>query len=178
MSSIAAIVTETPVPTSIHYAGHTSHYLTGNYRTVHVDIEGRQLHRVVIQQIPMSMNKRERSPWATRHREKRTLEHEIGWAMLASRVRRVAPPRIHMTGAYADECTPQRRRVAITVCKSSRGKPDDPANRDSRAKSILDCLVNLGYLVDDSDTWLDWQGVREEIGHDTAHTIIEIGSAQ
>lgn len=68
-----------------------------------------------------------------------------------------------------------RRSVRVTIHKGLRSrKRDDPANRDSRAKSPLDALVKLGLLQDDDDTHLMWRGVFEGERRVEKSTVIEI----
>lgn len=67
-----------------------------------------------------------------------------------------------------------RRAVSVTIHKSMRSRVrDDPANRDSRAKSVLDAMVATGLLKDDNDRWLEWNGVREGDKRESFETVIE-----
>jgi hypothetical protein len=106
------------------------------------------------------MNERERAHWATKRRELQEITNELGWLANAERIPAA-------TG---------KRWVRITLHKSMRSRvTDDPANRDSRAKSCLDALVKLGLLVDDDDRHLLWLGVHEGDKRATKSTVIEIG---
>jgi hypothetical protein len=71
---------------------------------------------------------------------------------------------------------PVVRRVDITIHKhTSNGQRDDESNLDTRSKSILDGMVGLGWLVDDSPKWLEWGGVVEgERSPDGPQTVITI----
>jgi hypothetical protein len=110
--------------------------------------------------LPASMNERERTHWASKRRELQEITNELGYLALAAKIP-VA------TG---------KRFVRITLHKSLRSRvTDDPANRDSRAKSVLDALVKLGYLQDDSDRYLLWLGVHEGERRKVKATVIEIG---
>ena len=101
---------------------------------------------LTLQRLPLSGNKYARTHWANRARELREITNELGWLANAERIPAA-------TG---------KRWVRITLHKSMRSRvTDDPANRDSRAKNILDACVKLGLLVDDSDQWLEWAGVIE-----------------
>lgn len=94
----------------------------------------------------MSMNQRERTSHWTRHRELVELTTELKYLALEQKIPQATT----------------RRSVKVTIHKTTRSRVrDDPANRDSRAKSILDALTTLGLLVDDNDQWLNWQGVEE-----------------
>lgn len=108
--------------------------------------------------LPMSMNERERVSHWTRRRELQDFTRTI--AALAQ-----------------NAGVPQakgKRRVTLTIVKGKRSRRrDDPANRDSRAKSVLDALVANGLLRDDSDEWLDWPGVVETKA-DVKQTIITL----
>jgi Holliday junction resolvase RusA-like endonuclease len=113
--------------------------------------------------LPASMNERERTSHWIRRRELEEITTELGWQVRQQKIPAA-------TG---------RRFVRVTLHKSLRSRRrDDPANRDSRAKSILDALVKLGVLVDDDDTHLIWVGVVE--GEKRAHkqTVIEVGDAE
>jgi hypothetical protein len=79
--------------------------------------------------LPFSMNQRERTSHWVRRRELVEITNELGWLANAERIPAA-------TG---------KRWVRITLHKSLRSRvTDDPANRDSRAKSCLDALVKLG----------------------------------
>lgn len=67
-----------------------------------------------------------------------------------------------------------RRRVQLTFQKTMRGNADDPGNLYSRTKALLDALVKLNLLVDDSDQWLDLPRPLQVKGPQKA-TIITIG---
>lgn len=109
--------------------------------------------------LPLSMNKRERTHWATRKRELENLTADIGWIAKKQKIPK------------ADA----RRYVHIVIHKSSRSRvTDDPGNRDSRSKACLDALVANGLLVDDSDRWLSWGGVIEGEKRAQKSTIITI----
>lgn len=109
--------------------------------------------------IPDSMNVRERRHFRARSKELEQITTAIG--TLASE--QGIP---HARG---------RRAVTVTIHKGKRSRvTDDPANRDSRAKSLLDAMVKLGLLVDDSDKWLDWGHVHEGERLDEKCTVIEL----
>jgi len=117
---------------------------------------------ITLPMIPLSMNERERTHWATRKRELEQITNMI--VVLAS--------------AQKTPRADGRRAVTVTIHKSLRSRvTDDPANRDSRAKSILDALVKTHLLIDDSDKWLDWGGVIEGERRATKETVITIEDA-
>jgi len=112
--------------------------------------------------LPASMNERERSSHWTRHRELQDITNEILLLAKASKIP-------NATG---------KRWVRITIHKGLRSRvTDDPANRDSRAKSILDAMVKAGLLNDDSDKWLEWRHVHEGERLPIKKTVIELGDA-
>lgn len=114
---------------------------------------------ITLPMIPESMNARERSSFWVRKKELEQITTAIG--TLASEQRIPAAQ--------------GRRAVRVTIHKGKRSRvTDDPANRDSRAKSLLDALVKLGLLVDDSDKWLDWHHVHEGERRDEKFTVIEL----
>lgn len=53
-----------------------------------------------------------------------------------------------------------RRLVKVTFHSYRR---QDPANRSAACKELLDSLVKLGWLKDDSDEWLEWPTPRQKI---------------
>lgn len=109
--------------------------------------------------LPMSMNERERASHWTRHRELQQITTELMWLAREQRI----PP------------ATTRRAVQVTIHKSTRSRVrDDPANRDSRAKAILDALTHLGLLINDNDTHLDWRGVTEGDKHPHKATTVTI----
>lgn len=115
---------------------------------------------LVLNRLPASMNERERTSHWTRRRELQEITDELGYLALAQKIPAA-------TG---------RRSVRIIMHKSLRSrKRDDPANRDSRAKSILDALVKLGLLIDDDDRHLEWLGVHEGDRAQTKHTRVLLG---
>jgi hypothetical protein len=110
--------------------------------------------------LPASMNERERTSHWVRRRELQEITNELGYLALQQKIPAA-------TG---------RRWVRVVLHKSKRSRvTDDPANRDSRAKSVLDALVKLGLLVDDDDAGLEWRGVVEAERFDTKATHVEIG---
>jgi len=112
--------------------------------------------------LPLSMNKRERTSHWVRSKELEQITQAV--AVLAREQ--------HIPPATA------KRRVTVEIHKTKRSRvTDDPANRDSRAKSILDAMVATGLLVDDSDEWLDWQHVHEGDKRDQVETVITIEDA-
>ena len=114
---------------------------------------------ITLPMIPESMNSRERSSFWARKKE---LE-QITNAMEVLAIEAGIPS------------ASGRRAVKVTIHKGKRSRvTDDPANRDSRAKSVLDAMVSLGLLVDDSDKWLDWEHVHEGERRDEKTTIIEL----
>lgn len=109
--------------------------------------------------LPDSMNVRERSSHWKRAKELADLTVLIGATAKALRI----PP------------AKGRRAVTVTIHKSLRSRvTDDPANRDSRAKSLLDAMVATGLLRDDSDRWLEWRHVHEGERMRMVSTVIEI----
>jgi hypothetical protein len=113
--------------------------------------------------LPASMNERERSSYWTRHRELQQITDELGWDARRQNIPTAAG----------------KRWVRITLHKSTKSrKRDDPANRDSRAKSCLDALVKLGLLIDDDDSHLEWLGVHEGDRTPTKHTLIDLGECK
>jgi len=113
--------------------------------------------------LPASMNQRERSSHWVRRRELQEITNELGYLGMAAKI----------------PAAQGKRWVRITLHKSLRSRvTDDPANRDSRAKSVLDALVKLGYLKDDDDTHLLWLGVHEGERKALKATIVEIGDCQ
>lgn len=108
--------------------------------------------------IPLSMNQRERSHYMTRKKELDLITQEVALAKVAKRIPDAKLP----------------RHVMVEIVKGPRSrKRDDPGNRDARAKSIYDALVNTNLLVDDDDEWMTHDPVRESKG-DRPHTIIRI----
>ena len=108
--------------------------------------------------LPMSMNERERAHWRVRLKEKNLIERDLAWLVQSQKVPKAK----------------KIRSVGILLFKGARGKLDDPANRDSRSKSILDGLVHLGILIDDSEKWLDYRGVSQIVGDHAKTTRIVI----
>ena len=112
--------------------------------------------------IPASMNARERQSHWVRRRELQQITRAVS---VLAREQRIPEAQ-------------GKRRVFVTIHKTKRSRvTDDPANRDSRAKSILDAMVATGLLVDDSDEWLDWQHVHEGDKRDQVETVITIEDA-
>jgi Holliday junction resolvase RusA-like endonuclease len=64
----------------------------------------------------------------------------------------------------------KKRRVELNIIKSGRGRLPDP---DAYFKSVLDALKNLGYIIDDSAKWVEWNQPKIERGKQIK-TIIEI----
>lgn len=61
-----------------------------------------------------------------------------------------------------------KRSVAITMtCGVGRG-----LDQDAVQKSLLDGLVNTGYLKDDSSIWMEFKGVTIQRGKRIATTIV------
>lgn len=113
--------------------------------------------------LPMSMNERERAHYWRRHQELEQITTDLMWLAREQKI----PP------------ATTRRGVQVTIHKSTRSRVrDDPANRDSRAKSILDALTRLHLLKDDNDTWLDWHGVIEGDKHPIKHTVVAIWNTE
>lgn len=109
--------------------------------------------------IPMSMNQRERCSYWKRHKELQQLTEDLKYLAAEQKIPRATT----------------RRSVRVTIHKSMRSRvKDDPANRDSRAKSVLDALAKLGLLIDDNDTHLNWQGVTEGKREPIPATVITI----
>lgn len=107
---------------------------------------GRVMWTLTLPMLPAAMNVRERSSHWVRRKELEQITRAI--EVLA--------------GEAGIPNAEGRRRVDVTIHKGKRSRVrDDPANRDSRAKSLLDALVNLGLLVDDNDEWLEWGHVVE-----------------
>jgi hypothetical protein len=112
--------------------------------------------------LPASMNARERTSHWVRRRELQEITTELGYLAAEQRIPAA-------TG---------KRWVRVVLHKSKRSRvTDDPANRDSRAKSILDALVKLGLLVDDDDAHLEWRGVVEAERREIKATHVELGEA-
>jgi hypothetical protein len=110
--------------------------------------------------LPDSMNVRERKSHWVRRRELQEITNELGYLALAAKI----------------PVASGKRWVRITLHKSLRSRvTDDPANRDSRAKSVLDALVKLGLLIDDDDRHLLWLGVHEGEKRAVKATVIELG---
>lgn len=62
-----------------------------------------------------------------------------------------------------------KRSIQVCLVNDARGRKKDP---DSIFKSLLDGLVQIGILKDDSDTWLHLQPVTYQ--HGKKATIITI----
>jgi hypothetical protein len=109
--------------------------------------------------LPMSMNERERCHYWKRKKELDEITRLVGLAAVFQNV----------------PTAEGRRGVRVTIHKSKRSRvTDDPANRDSRAKSVLDALVANGLLVDDNDAGLDWHHVDEGERSSNKATVIEL----
>ena len=114
---------------------------------------------ITLPMLPDSMNVRERSSHWVRRRELEQITTAIHYLAHEADI----PP------------ATDRRSVLVTIHQSMRSRvTDDPANRDSRAKSILDACVKTGLLVDDSERWLDWLGVVEGEKRAAKETVITI----
>lgn len=123
---------------------------------------GRIVSRVYSYTLPMlpdSMNVRERKHWRTRSRELEQITTATKYLAFEAGI----PP------------ARTKRRVVVTIHKSTRSRvTDDPSNRDSRAKSVLDAMVHCGLLIDDSDKWLEWGGVKEGARMPQVCTVVTI----
>jgi hypothetical protein len=109
--------------------------------------------------LPMSMNQRERISHWTRKRE----------------LAQIKTATVVLAQAAGIPAASGRRRVTVTIHKSLRSRvTDDPANRDSRAKSVLDAMVHAALLIDDSDKWLEWGGVVEGERRAQVETVVTL----
>jgi hypothetical protein len=84
-----------------------------------------------------SQNTREGQHWAKRHREKCAW----WWSIRAAR------------GFLAIPRATGRRR--LTIERHARTRPQDEANVHGGCKGLVDDLVELGLLVDDSPAWIE-----------------------
>lgn len=115
---------------------------------------------LILPMIPDSMNVRERTSFWGRKKELEQITTALGTLALEAGI----------------PAASGRRSVLVTIHKGKRSRVrDDPANRDSRAKSVLDALVKLGLLVDDNDTHLEWLGVVEGAKRELKETVITLG---
>ena len=111
--------------------------------------------------LPTSMNKQLRAHWSARGRERKQLEHDLGWLAKAKRV----PP------ATKDSL----RSVSMILDKGRRARQfDDVPNLEGRAKLVLDALVNNQTLWDDSKKYLQWDGIEEVHSPDGPRLTITI----
>ena len=116
-------------------------------------------YRVIVPEIPMARNKRERAHWALRRSEKQTWLEFI--AYLGGR--RIPTCRLG-----------EHRTVQIHFDKGPRGKLDDDDNLPGRCKSILDCLTELGVLWDDDPKHCHLERTTQTARSDERRTIISI----
>ena len=114
---------------------------------------------ITLPMLPESMNSRERSSFWARKKELEQITTAIGT----------------LAAEQGIPSAQGRRAVRVTIHKGKRSRvTDDPANRDSRAKSVLDAMVKLALLVDDSDKWLVWEHVHEGERREQKETVIEL----
>lgn len=110
--------------------------------------------------LPVNINRRERAHWTGRHTESKRVEQYV-WAMSKA-------ARIPKAGG-------DRRAVHMEFVKPlTNRRPDDAPNLQSRSKPVLDALVRLGYLVDDSPAWLEWHTPTETRSADGPRTVVTI----
>jgi hypothetical protein len=134
---------------------------------------------IILPFIPDGQNKRERKHWRRNDAEKKRVEHHLFWACQAASMPRLVDVK---PGSKTYNVDPSRtvlrsvrRGIAIEVQKKpSNGQRDDPSNLDTRSKPILDVLVGMGQLVDDSAKWLDWTPCKESRHPDGPRVVITI----
>ena len=79
---------------------------------------------------------------------------------------------VHAYNAKITKAT-GKRKVNIEVTKSGRGRLPDA---DNLLKSCMDALKNCGYLIDDSNQWVEWEQPIIQRGNEnkTVITLIDI----
>ncbi|MEW4569331.1 hypothetical protein AB1L88_15810 [Tautonia sp. JC769] len=124
---------------------------------------------------PASLNTLTRH-WSRAHRAKASDRDRVAQELDLARVPRVAVPRSVLRGlqragvadpTLLEGARPTRRRLEVTVILGPRRDPDgtfrkggQPPDPDNLLKSLLDALVEGGFLVDDSADWAEWECPR------------------
>lgn len=79
---------------------------------------------------------------------------------------------MQMIGTYAVKCSvpraTQKRHVTLEIIKGGSGRLPDA---DNFWESTLDALKRLGYIVDDSEEWCDWDKPKIYRGKETMTVI-------
>ena len=113
--------------------------------------------------IPRSPNATGRKHWG------RTMDERIFWE--------AAIARSHWMSCESIDTATGKRWIEIEIQKPGKIKLRDEDNLKASVKHVLDAMVNLGLLVDDSPEWLETRGIRESNGHKSYATIIRFGDA-
>lgn len=98
----------------------------------------------VFDRVPLAFNRYARD---RRHGWQRALGEKVIWTKLIRDLADGGP------WAYGDSSShPERVRLAVTM---NRSRLQDPDNRVSSLKPLIDALRRTGWLYDDSEHWLE-----------------------
>lgn len=120
-----------------------------------------QHHTWTFPRVPITLNRLVKGHWRVKHGERVRWGKEV-----------LAIPkgpwhkddwRRHWSPAH------HRARLRITM---HRWSLQDPGNREGSVKPLVDALVSRGWLMDDSDKWLELE-VREEVERKRQRTEVE-----
>lgn len=93
---------------------------------------------LVVNYLPPSVNQRGSTHWR-RIAQQRKDAHQHAWTAWHEAGKPLA----------------NNRKAVVDIHIEAHGLADDPDNRTSRVKGLLDGLVKVGCLVDDSPEWLE-----------------------
>lgn len=112
--------------------------------------------------VPRSPNAQTKSHWGRKMDERMWWEGAIARSL---RMQGLDPrPRVKMW-------------IEIDIEKPGKIKLRDEDNLNASIKHVLDAMVNLDLLVDDSPEWLETRRLHESNGHRCYGTRIRIGRA-
>lgn len=98
----------------------------------------------------------------------------LHWAQMA-RIKQESKMRIYAAVYDANKAgqdvEAKGRRAIMTMNIKAHGKPDDPDNRLARMKPLIDSLVQMGVLTDDSPAHLELAVPTREPGKKGAPEI-------
>ena len=115
-------------------------------------------YTITIPDVPPSLNKVLRMHWATKRRLSGRWQSLV-WAMIPQR---------------GNRWEQRKKRMVLTLHHS---RLYDKDNAYGACKVVVDAMRHCGFIVNDTEEWLDLSVEQAKCPHKKRHTVIEIGEA-